>query len=216
MADNKFVSNINVTDRYKKFIAAGTPFFKDMLVEHTFESLKRQGHITEYSAAAPIVAVKGPKGKMLACIPGTTPDAAIHPPTLSAKQREENAKQAAIAVKNGKVGIAEKNAAKEVAKVEKAKANLAEEEAATKALKAAEAKEAEEKAAEVTAEPEKKESTVEKIWNCNPEDIKDLKFEILLSEYRKQCDKFKLEPLVFGEGDKQRLIDKLSSQFVAK
>jgi len=210
----KFVSNINVTDRYRNFIAAGTPFLKEVLVKHTFNKLQMQGHIEEYVVGKPMLVRSGPKGKMLASIPGTTPDAAIHPPHLSAEQKAENSRQANVDKKQSALSNAEKKAAKEAEKAAKAEAALKEEQEAKAALEAAEAEDAEETAKAAEAEASEEESTVERIWVCNPETIKDVKFEILLSEYRTQCDKFNIEPEKFD--DKELLIAKLSSEYVPK
>lgn len=52
------------------------------------------------------------------------------------------------------------------------------------------------------------------VWDADPEQIKDLKFEQLMAIYTERCEQFELVPANFAE--KQEVIDQLSSQFVKK
>lgn len=60
------------------------------------------------------------------------------------------------------------------------------------------------------AEP--KQTSVDSIWNVDPEQIKGLSFEVLMASYIDTCEKYGITPVKFK--DKKEVIAQLTSQFV--
>lgn len=59
---------------------------------------------------------------------------------------------------------------------------------------------------------ELKQTSVDSIWNVDPEQIKDLSFEVLMASYIDTCEKYGITPVKFK--DKKEVIVQLTSQFV--
>ena len=201
MADNKqYVCSINLMDRYKRFIKAGAPFEGEVLHTHSLKRLILQGYASEYVPTAPITTITVPKGKSLVGLTSSTPDAAIHPPKLSEADQLDVTRQAIIDRKVAATKVAQKAVDKATEKVNKAKVAQAEE---------AEAQANMPVVVPVVASP--KNSSVEKVWDADPEIIKDLAHEQLLSIYLDQCIAFNIEPEEFDSIELLRA--QLSSQF---
>ena len=211
MSDKKFVCNINVKCRYNTLIMAGTPFTKEQLVDHTFIKLTRQGHIQKSSV--PVSVISEAKGVPLASINATVPSAALHPPVLSAKDQMKKAKEDAMVRAKARESKALKTAAEAAEKAQKASDLVIEEATAATVLSEDEEIQKLIDEDEVKKVDNKKESTVENIWICDPDDIRDLPFSELLTAYRTVCNDNNIELKEFGEGDKGLLIEELSSQF---
>jgi len=209
MADDvKYICLTNVNDRYRRMIPAGTPFIKERMVLHTFETLKSKNRIYEANSATPVNVMGGSKGKLLASIANTVPAAALNPPKLSPEDKERNARAAAVKAKEDKKTQAIKSAEKAADKVEKATTDLEEEKAAQEVLS-----EIEDATADSTPDtPDKPKSTIQQIWVADPEKIKGMKYEQLNSIYRTQCQEYNI-PLE-QISSKKLLIEKLSSQFI--
>lgn len=204
MANEKmYVCNINLSDRYSEMIMAGTPFIEEILIKHTFDTLLTQKHIQLYTGH---ISVTSPaKGKELASIPRTTPDAALHPPKVTSEERTRKLKNAALLKRKNAEKKARENADKEKGKAAEATKAVKEEEEAQAKLKEAEA------LTPPTPAPVKTESTVQQIWICDPEQIKDRSMVDLLAAHRTQCVEYNLPVEVFT--DKALLIAKLCSEF---
>jgi hypothetical protein len=213
LIDEVHVCSIGIRGRDNVFIPAGRSFIKEALIEHSFDRLVSQGYISRFQREMPIQPIRKAVGNKLAAVENETPDAAINPPKQSQEQKVAAARQASQSVKDAKASKAQKDADKAQKVADDAAGIATEEKAAQEVLKASEDKAAEE-TKETNTEAPAKESTVETIWNCDPEAIKKHSFEQLLSAYRTECDKFKIEPEKFS--DKKLLIAKLSSQFTAK
>jgi len=171
LIEEAFVCSINIRGRGNIDIPAGRSFIREALVPHTFDKLESQGYLSRYQREQPIQPIGKTSAKKLAAIDNETPDAAMNPPKISDEQKLVNIRKQAQA-----------KAAKKAEKAQKA-ADKAQEIANAKAAEAEEevkAQEALEKVEGAGTKSPKKESTVQQIWVCDPEVIKDHSFEQLL------------------------------------
>lgn len=206
-----YVCSIGIRGRDKTFIPAGRSFVKAALVPHSFNKLVSQGYITGFQREQPIQPIRKPTSMRLTNVENETPDAAISPPKQTDKQKIEAIRENAINAQTAKAtkATAEAAAAVKIA-IAAAKASDEETEAIEEMVAEDDAKAAEDAS---KAPEEKKVSTVENIWICNPEDIKDFEMSRLFSIYRTVCTDNNIEPKKFGDDDKGLLIAEMSSQF---
>lgn len=184
MPETQYIATINVTDNKKIVINAGTPFAKDRLHEHTFDTLVGQKYITEITGSPQTMVDPVLKGRSLGGPPNCTPRAALTPPTKTEIEAEVDEQRKVIFAKLKKLGVtAAHNCSLSTLEKKLAKAT----------------------------DPEKNSARSDRIWNYDPDTLQDVGLARLTATYTERCKEFKIDPDDLDTVE--ALIEKLTSQF---
>ncbi len=208
--DKQYVSILNLRDRRNKSILAGTPFRKYIMIGPTFDKLFENEEILPYNAEDKPVIVSPLKGESKVQGAGNfTPSAAINPKVrveeeLSDQQFDER-EAVIITLKKLKVKFSPR------CKLATLRNKLVDAQKAAERVKAllptADTKEPPEQSA-------KEPRTAKMVWDGAPDVLEKFPFAKLQSMYRDQCVTYSLTVETFR--DKKALIEKMSSEYVAK
>ncbi len=200
MSEKSYIcTSMTVMASDRALIAPGTPFGKSRIVEATLKSMIANGTVKEIDVSKPIPVVKQP------------------PIGKSFTGPSDGSKIKDTAIDTTKIGLTRKAPEKATPEL------LAEKEKIRKALlkfniipphncRLDTLKERLAKAKENTSKKSPNKTIPASVWDADPEEIKDAKFDILLSVYRTRCEKFGL-PLEEFE-TVEFLREKMSSQYV--
>lgn len=177
-----FVSALNLTDKGRARIMAGTPFIKSDMVEGTFKSLANAGDIVPYVVGNAVAILPVSGGRPLGGPPNETTAAAINPSknkSGEALDSAELAEKAEITKKLQGAGIRVVHNTKLATLRKKLADHLAANPPADPA------------APETKGGPGGK---PQRIWDFEPEDIQSMPETELYAKYKERCEKFEITP----------------------